>query len=306
MEGKPTLVIMAAGMGSRYGGLKQIDPIDPQGHIIMDYSLYDAYRAGFGKVIFVIKEENEQIFREQIGKRVRGRMETAYAFQRLEDIPEGFQIPEGRVKPWGTAHAVLAARDMIDGPFCVINADDFYGNGAFALISDFLTHHADDETKHHYAMVGYVLENTVTENGHVARGVCSLDQDGLLCGITERTRIIRTDQGTAFSEDEGRTWEELDPASIVSMNMWGFSRSFVTELAKRFPAFLDEGLRTNPLKCEYFLPYVVDEMLKEESADVKVLRTGDKWYGMTYREDKQTVADAVAMMKKQGLYPENF
>ena len=297
---------MAAGMGSRYGGLKQIDPIDPQGHIIMDYSLYDAYRAGFGKVVFVIKKENEEIFREQIGRRVNGRMETEYVFQCLDDIPEGFQIPEGRVKPWGTAHAVLAARNVIDGPFCVINADDFYGSGAFSLIGKFLMDSEDDKDKYHYAMVGYILKNTVTENGHVARGVCSMDENQLLKGIVERTRIIRTESGTAFSEDEGRTWKDLDPESIVSMNMWGFSKSFITELKRRFPAFLEEGIAGNPLKCEYFLPFVVDELLKENSADVRVLRTPDRWYGMTYREDKQTVSDAVAQMKKQGLYPDNF
>ena len=296
---------MAAGMGSRYGGMKQIDPVDDQGHIIMDFSLFDARRAGFEKVIFIIKRENEKAFREAVGDRIARQMQVAYAFQELTDIPEGFEVPEGRVKPWGTGHAVLAARDIIDGPFVVINADDYYGPQAFSLIYDRLCS-CDDDDKYRYAMVGYVLKNTVTENGHVARGVCQTDENGMLEGIVERTMIIKTATGTAYSEDQGQTWTEISPESLVSMNMWGFTASMMKELKERFPAFLKQGIEQNPLKCEYFLPFVVDELLKEGKAEAKVLRTEDKWYGMTYKEDKQTVIDAVSRFKKEGLYPEEF
>ena len=296
---------MAAGMGSRYGGMKQIDPVDDQGHIIMDFSLFDARRAGFEKVIFIIKRENEKAFREAVGDRIARQMQVAYAFQELTDIPEGFEVPEGRVKPWGTGHAVLAARDIIDGPFAVINADDYYGPQAFSLIYDRLCS-CDDDDKYRYAMVGYVLKNTVTENGHVARGVCQTDENGMLEGIVERTMIIKTATGTAYSEDQGQTWTEISPESLVSMNMWGFTASMMKELKERFPAFLKQGIEQNPLKCEYFLPFVVDELLKEGKAEAKVLRTEDKWYGMTYKEDKQTVIDAVSRFKKEGLYPEEF
>ena len=302
---KPVLVIMAAGMGSRYGGMKQIDPVDEQGHIIMDFSIYDAKRAGFEKVIFIIKRENEQIFREAVGDRVSRTMETAYAFQELTNIPEGFEVPEGRVKPWGTGHAILSAADLIDGPFAVINADDYYGPQAFSLIYDQLCNHEDDE-RYQYAMVGYVLKNTVTENGHVARGVCQIDESGLLQGITERTMIIKTATGTAYSEDKGQTWTDISPDSLVSMNMWGFTGSFMKELKDRFPAFLEKGLKSDPVKCEYFLPFVVDELLKEGKAQAKVLPTKDKWYGVTYKEDKQTVVDAIKRLKAEGLYPEVF
>ncbi len=302
---KPVLVIMAAGMGSRYGGMKQIDPVDDRGHIIMDFSLFDARRAGFEKVIFIIKRENEEAFRKAVGDRVAGKMETAYAFQELGDIPEGFTVPEGRVKPWGTGHATLSARDLIDGPFAVINADDYYGPQAFSLIYDYLSTHEDDD-KYRYAMVGYILKNTVTDNGHVARGVCSIDGNGLLQGITERTMIIKTPTGTAYSEDKGATWTEISPESLVSMNMWGFTASMMKELKERFPDFLRKGLETDPLKCEYFLPFVVDELLHEGKAEASVLRTEDKWYGMTYKEDKQTVVDAIRGFKEAGLYPDEF
>ena len=304
-EKKPVLVIMAAGMGSRYGGLKQIEPVDEQGHIIMDFSLFDARRAGFEKAVFIIKEENEQIFRERIGERVEKQMHTAYAFQKTEDLPDGFTVPEGRVKPWGTGHAVLSAAAEINGPFCVINADDYYGPEAFKLIYQYLTQHSDDD-KYRYAMVGYVLKNTVTDNGHVARGICAVREDGTLEGLTERTMIIRTEEGTAYSEDEGKTWTDLDPESLVSMNMWGFTESFMKELTLQFPLFLQKALKENPLKAEYYLPFAVDELIREEKASVCVLRTEDKWYGMTYKEDRQIVIDAIKEMKKEGLYPEDF
>lgn len=292
-------------MGSRYGGLKQIDPIDPQGHIIMDFSLYDARRAGFEKAVFIIKKENEDVFRECIGNRVSEYMEVAYVFQDLANIPSGYEVPEGRVKPWGTGHAVLSCIDEVDGPFAVINADDYYGSKAFQLIYDFLTAHQDDE-KFRYAMVGYILKNTLTENGHVARGICQMDENGYLTGLHERTRIEKTRTGAAYTEDEGKTWVEVPEDSLVSMNMWGFSASILNALKEKFPAFLQENLKKNPLKCEYFLPFVVDELLAENKATVQVLKTEDRWYGVTYQEDKAMVVKAIQELKNQGLYPPNL
>jgi NDP-sugar pyrophosphorylase family protein len=303
---KPVLVIMAAGMGSRYGGLKQIDPVDPQGHIIMDFSVYDAVRAGFEEVIFIIKKENEEDFRRAIGDRIGGQVRVQYAFQQLEDIPAGYAVPEGRVKPWGTGHAVLSCRELLgQAPFAVINADDYYGPEAFRLIYRFLES-SRDGGKYHYAMVGYAIGNTVTENGSVSRGVCETDKDRYLTGITERTRIEKREDGAAYTEDGGKTWIPLDKDTVVSMNMWGFTGSFMKELEARFPAFLRKGTEENPLKCEYFLPSVVEQLLTEEKADVKVLNTPDRWYGVTYREDKPAVEKAVRMMKEGGLYPERL
>lgn len=302
---KPILVVMAAGMGSRYGGLKQIDPVSDKGEIILDFSLYDALMAGFEKVIFIIKEENERDFRNLIDDRAGRRLQVEYAFQKLDDIPAGYRVPEGRVKPWGTCHAVLSARDLIDGPFAVINADDYYGPGAFQSIYAFLEGVADG-SKYQYCMVGYRLENTLTENGHVARGVCSVSGDGYLQDIVERTRIMRREEEIAFSEDEGKTWQPLAADTTVSMNFWGFTRSFVDEMEARFPAFLDRALAENPMKGEYFLPGVVDQLLGEEKASVRVLPSRDKWYGVTYKEDKQSVVDALQAMKDRGLYPEKL
>ncbi len=302
---KPVLVIMAAGMGSRYGGLKQIDPVDAQGHIIMDFSIFDAKRAGFEKVIFIIKKENEKAFREAIGGRIEGVMETAYVYQDLSRIPEGFEVPADRVKPWGTAHAVLSAKDEIDGPFAVINADDYYGREAFEKIYQYLQSHEDDE-KYRYAMVGYRLENTLTENGHVARGICEINADGELVSVTERTRIEKKGQGAAYTEDDGVSWKELPAGTIVSMNMWGFTAGFLGEIEKGFAAFLEKGLQENPLKCEYFLPAVVSLLLHEDRAAVAVLTTADKWYGVTYKEDKPVVEQAVRAFRQSGLYPEKL
>ncbi len=302
---KPVLVIMAAGMGSRYGGLKQIDPVDPQGHIIMDFSLYDAKKAGFEKVVFIIKKENEADFRERIGDRISRIMDVSYVFQDLNNIPEGYQVPEGRVKPWGTGHAVLSCLGCVDAPFAVINADDYYGSHAFQVIYDFLTTHQDDE-KYHYTMVGYILENTLTENGHVARGVCETDENGYLLGIHERTHIERRGDITAYTEDDGATWVEIPEGSTVSMNMWGFTESMLGELKDRFGEFLADALKNNPLKGEYFLPSVVGELLEEGKADVKVLKSTDKWYGVTYKEDKPVVEAAIRKLKADGLYPENL
>lgn len=302
---EPVLVVMAAGMGSRYGGLKQIDPVDEYGNIIMDFSIYDAVRAGFKKVVFIIKEENAETFREVIGERIAQQVEVEYVFQDLNNIPEGYQVPEGRVKPWGTGHAVMSCLGVIDGPFAVINADDYYGSGAFQMAYDFLSSHSDD-VKYRYMMVGYQLENTLTENGHVARGVCVTDAEGNLIKINERTHIERRGAETAYTEDGGATWTVIPAGSTVSMNMWGFTASILPELEQRFRLFLEENLGKNPQKCEYFLPFVVDELLLEDRASVRVLQTADKWYGVTYKEDKPYVVAAIRRLKEQGLYPEKL
>ena len=303
---QPVLVVMAAGMGSRYGGLKQIDPVDKEGHIIMDFSVYDAVKAGFKKVIFIIKKENEADFKAAIGDRLSKHLDVTYVFQDLKNLPEGYEVPEGRVKPWGTGHAVLSCIDEIDGPFAVINADDYYGANAFRMAYDFLTQNQDEDDIYRYMMVGYKLENTLTENGHVARGVCVTDEEGHLQKIHERTHIERHEGNVAYTEDEGKTWTALPQDSTVSMNMWGFSESILKELKARFPKFLEENLPVNPMKCEYFLPFVVDELLGENNATVKVLKSMDKWYGVTYKEDKPVVVAAIQRMKDEGLYPQDF
>jgi len=300
---KPTLVIMAAGMGSRFGGLKQIEPISKAGEIILDFSLYDALMAGFSKVIFIIKKENEEAFRALIDEKAGKHMEIAYAFQELDDLPEGYSVPEGRVKPWGTSHAVLAARKLVDGPIAVINADDYYGPGAFQTIYNFLEK-AEDTDKYQYCMVGYQVENTLTENGHVSRGVCETSEDGYLTKVTERTQIQWHDDKIAYTEDGGDTWTELERGTMVSMNFWGFTPSMMKEMEARFPAFLDKAIEENPLKGEYFLPGVVDTLIQEGKASVKVLRSADRWYGVTYKEDKQSVVDALQAMKDKGEYPD--
>ena len=300
---KPVLVIMAAGMGSRYGGLKQIDPVDKEGHIIMDFSIFDAVKAGFEKVVFIIKKENEQDFRAAIGDRLSEKIKVSYVFQELTNLPEGYVVPEGRVKPWGTGHAIMSCMGEIDGPFVVINADDFYGSHAFQVAYDYLTTHQDEESIYRYMMVGYRLENTLTDNGHVARGVCEMDAQGYLADIHERTHIEKRGNGAAYTEDEGKTWIPISGDATVSMNMWGFSESILGELQSRFSAFLEENLKKNPLKCEYFLPFVVDELLKEGRATVAVEKSQDKWFGVTYKEDKPMVMAAIQNLKDQGVYP---
>ena len=299
---KPVLVIMAAGMGSRYGGLKQIDPVDNEGHIIMDFSIYDAKRAGFEKVVFIIKKAIEKEFKAGIGDRISQYMDV---YQELDTLPEGFEVPEGRVKPFGTGHAILSCKDVVDGPFAVINADDYYGVHAFQEIYNYLTENEDDE-KYHYAMVGYILSNTLTENGYVSRGICEMDKDAFLTGITERTHIEQRDMGVQFTEDDGQTWEDIAADSIVSMNMFGFTASMLKELECRFPEFLKKGLEENPMKCEYFLPSVVSDLIEEDKADVKVLRSEDRWYGITYKEDKEAVVSAVQKLKDTGVYPQHL
>ena len=302
---KPVLVIMAAGMGSRYGGLKQIDPVDNEGHIIMDFSIYDAKRAGFEKVVFIIKKAIEKEFKVGIGDRISQYMDVEYVYQELDTLPEGFEVPEGRVKPFGTGHAILSCKDVVDGPFAVINADDYYGVHAFQEIYNYLTENEDDE-KYHYAMVGYILSNTLTENGYVSRGICEMDKDAFLTGITERTHIEQRDMGVQFTEDDGQTWEDIAADSIVSMNMFGFTASMLKELECRFPEFLKKGLKENPMKCEYFLPSVVSDLIEEDKADVKVLRSEDRWYGITYKEDKEAVVSAVQKLKDTGVYPQHL
>lgn len=299
---EPVLVIMAAGMGSRYGGLKQIDPVDEQGHIIIDFSIYDAIQAGFKKIIFIIKRENEIAFKESIGERISKHIQVEYVYQDINNLPEGFRVPEGRIKPWGTGHAVLSCLGSIDGTFAVINADDYYGKHAFSFIYDYLIKAKDDD-KYRYAMVGYILSNTLTEYGHVARGVCETSSDNSLLGILERTHIEKKDNKAAFTEDDGNTWEEISMNSTVSMNMWGFTPSILEELNIRFRAFLEENIKTNPLKSEYFLPNVVGDLIKEDKTSVKVLKTPDKWYGVTYKEDKEEVVKAIARFKTKGIYP---
>lgn len=302
---QPILVVMAAGMGSRYGGLKQMDPVGSNGELIIDFSLYDAWKAGFQKVVFVIKAEMEADFRQIIDGGAGRRLEVTYAFQELMDLPAGYTVPEGRVKPWGTGHAVLAARGVTDQPFAVINADDFYGAEAFQRIYQFLSTAEDDE-KYRYCMVGYRIENTLTENGHVARGVCEADCGGYLQDINERTKIQRNNGKIQYLEGEGEDsehWCDLSEGTLVSMNLWGFTESMMMELSERFPAFLDKTLEENPLKGEYFLPFVVDELIGENKASVKVLETAEKWHGVTYREDKESVVAALADMKAKGMYP---
>ena len=299
---KPVLVVMAAGMGSRYGGLKQMDPMDDYGHVILDFSVYDAMLAGFEKVIFIIKKENEALFRQRIGDRMSKKIKVEYAYQELHNLPEGFEVPAGREKPFGTGHAVLSCKDKVHGPFAVINADDFYGRGAFQMIYDYLDSN-EEKDMYQFAMVGYILKNTLTENGHVARGVCQVDDQGFLTDIHERTRIEKHGDSPAYTEDEGKTWEKLPDGTIVSMNLWGFSAGMMGELEKGFPVFLHDNLKKNPLKCEFFLPFAVEELMEEGKAKVKVLKSEDRWYGVTYQEDKGIVMQAISDFKKKGVYP---
>lgn len=303
---KPVLVVMAAGMGSRYGGLKQIDPVGNHGQLIIDYAIYDAHRAGFETVVFVIKHEIEDTFKAAIGDRLSRVIDVKYAYQELDDLPAGYAVPQGRIKPWGTAHAILAARKVVDGPFAVVNADDCYGPEGFKAIYDYLENHPDQPGCYEYAMVGYRLGNTVTENGHVARGVCQESEDGFLLRVTEHTHIEKDGADARFTEDGGQTWTPISGGTIVSMNLWGFTRSFLTEAEARFPAFLDRALRENPLKGEYYLPSVVTQLLEEGKARVKVLRSHDKWYGVTYQADKPVVVAAIAEKTAQGLYPDKL
>lgn len=303
---KPVLVVLAAGMGSRYGGLKQMDSVAGHGQSIIDYSIYDARRAGFEKVIFVIKRALEEDFRRLVGDRIARGIQVKYAFQELDDLPAGYAVPAGRKKPWGTTHAVLAARDLIHGPFAVINSDDYYGPEAFRLIYDFLSTQDEAAVPQRYAMVSYLLGNTVTDNGSVARGVCRVGEDGLLREVVEHTRIEKDGSDARSTLDGGETWVPLPGSTPVSMNFWGFQRSFVDEGEARFPEFLDRILAENPEKGEFYLPLLVSRLIGEGKAQVQVLPSEDKWYGVTYREDKPGVVAALADMTARGLYPENL
>ena len=298
MTHEPTLVIMAAGMGSRFGGLKQMTPVDEEGHFIIDFSLYDAYQAGFRRVAFIIKREIEQTFRETIGARMEKWFHVDYVYQELDRLPEGFAVPEGRRKPWGTAHAVACCRGVVEGPFAVINSDDFYGRGAYEEIYRFLTEH---ETPHHYAMLGYQLRNTVTEFGSVARGVCHV-QDGMLLDITERTKIFKRGQDAAYTED-GETFVPLSGDTQVSMNFWGFTPEILDEIWNAFPAFLAENLPVNPEKCEFYLPTFVGSRLADGKVRVRVLPCMETWHGVTYKEDLDSVKAAIGQLKREGKYP---
>lgn len=296
---EPTLVILAAGMGSRFGGLKQITAVDNHGHAIIDFSLYDAYRAGFRKVVFIIKHEIEEDFKNAIGRRMEKYFDVKYVFQQLDILPEGYSVPEGRVKPWGTGHAVMCCAGVVDGPFAVINADDFYGPTAYSTLFDFLR---EDRAENEHAMVAYELRKTVTENGSVARGICSVE-NGYLTDVVERTHIEKRGDDAAFTED-GVNFVPVSGAVPVSMNFWGFGKSMLRELQQRFPAWLDENLPVNPLKCEYFLPFVASSIIKEGRGSVRILNCHETWHGITYKEDMDSVVNYLAELRSQGVYPE--
>lgn len=293
---------MAAGMGSRYGGLKQIDPVGPSGEIIMDYSIYDAIKAGFGKVVFIIKEERLEDFKNTIGRRIKGIIETAYVFQREDNVPARVIVPPERTKPWGTGHAVMSCRNEVNTPFLVINADDFYGASTFKLIHDYLV--KIKEACNEYYMAGFKLENTLTENGYVARGVCVVDQAGYLTGVDERTQIQKFADGAKYTED-GENWVDIPTGSIVSMNIWGFTPSIFEELHKGFVQFLEEN-KHNLLKAEYYLPSVVNNLIVQNKAMVKVVASNEQWYGVTYKEDKPVVKEAIMKLINEGVYPINL
>ncbi len=301
---KPILVVMAAGMGSRFGGLKQIEPVGPKGEIILEYSVFDAARAGFERVIFIIKEEMKEDFSARINKRVFDLLEVSFAYQRLEDLPATGKIPAGREKPWGTGHAILAARDLIDAPFAVINADDYYGPESFQIMYEFLQAENNKDTG--YGMCSWELANTLSEHGHVSRGVCSLSPDSYLESIKETKKIYKSEKGGRYSPDNDLSWIELAPKTLVSMNFWGLPASFLLELQHRFPTFLKEDLQANPLKAEFLLPEIIDSLIKEDKIKVKVMPVKDRWYGITYQEDKALVSAALASLTRQGMYPDSL
>ena len=303
---KPILLIMAAGLGSRYGGLKQIDKIGPNGEVLLELAVHDAIKAGFEKIVFILRKEIEAEFKNLIGNKLEKYAEVKYAIQEIENLPKGYKVPNERTKPWGTGQAILCCKDVVSEPFLVINADDYYGRHAFKMAYDFLTENQDKDGIYQYMMVGYKLENTLTDNGHVARGVCVTDEEGFLKDINERTHIEKRDGGAAYTEDDGATWTELPMDATVSMNMWGFSASILKELKERFPVFLKKNLSVNPMKCEYFLPEVVSNLLSEGKATVEVRKSLDKWYGVTYKEDKPFVVAAIQSLKDQGLYPQKL
>ena len=296
---QPTLVILAAGMGSRFGGLKQITAVDGHDHAIIDYSLFDAYQAGFRKVAFIIKHEIEEDFKARVGRRMEKYFDVSYVYQQLDCLPAGFSVPEGRIKPWGTGHAVLCAAGQVDGPFAVINSDDYYGPSAYTSLFDFLS---AERPENEHAMVAYELRRTVTEHGSVARGICRVE-DGNLADVVERTKIIKRGEDAAYTED-GEHYFPLPGDAPVSMNCWGFGPGMMRELERRFPAWLEKNLPENPLKCEYFLPFVVNALIHENEGRVRVLPCHETWYGITYREDMDSVVGHLADLRKAGSYPE--
>lgn len=300
----PVLVIMAAGMGSRFGGLKQMTPIGPNGEWILEYSLYDAMKAGFKEAIIIIKEENEDLMKEMVNNRVQNKMAITYVFQKQGDIPLGEKVPEGRTKPWGTGQAVLAAKDKIEGPFAVINADDYYGQEAFQLIYQHLikTKKGGDNA---FAMVGYLVKNTLTESGSVSRGVCEVDEKGLLTSIVERVHIINSVDGPMYTLDQ-KTYHRLEEDTVVSMNMWGFTQGIIPSLENSFKAFFKEQVPENPMKSEFFLPFAVEEMLVDKRATVNVYTTEDRWYGITYQNDVPSVKEALEKRHNDKRYPEKL
>lgn len=301
---KPVLVILAAGMGSRYGGLKQMDPVDDQGHKIIDFSIYDAKAAGFEKVVFIIKKEMAEDFKECVGDAISRHMEVDYVFQDIDNIPEGFQMPEGRVKPWGTTHAIMRCKDAINGPFMVINADDYYGKHGYKVMYQFLMDTISDDSK--YAMVAYELGNTLTEKGGVTRGVCNVDDKSLLTHIVEQKNLIKTDTGAGYSDDDGQNVTPIDVKTPVSMNMWGFKPGLFNEFEIILDKFFKEEVAKNPLKAECLIPTEVDVLIKAGKATVEVLNSSDKWFGVTYKEDKPFVVENIKKLKEAGEYPEKL
>jgi hypothetical protein len=302
-EKGPALVILAAGVGSRFGGLKQMTPVGPSGEMILDYSIYDALTAGFSKIVFVINHTIEESFKETIGDRIARSAAVDYVYQELDCLPEGAVVPAGRKKPWGTGHAVLCCRGVVDGPFAVINADDYYGRSCFKLLHDFLVKPCSDPMLH-MAMVGFILENTLTENGYVSRGICAVDERGYLRDIVERVHIEKRGDRVLYTEDKGNTWEPLTPGCQVSMNCWAFPEGTLDFFEEKFNHFLQsDGDMT---KAEFYLPFAVDSIVKDGKGNVRVLKTSDKWYGMTYQEDRKKVIDAIRSLVVQGVYPERL
>ena len=301
---KPTLLLLAAGMGSRYGGLKQLDGLGPNGETIMDYSIYDAIKAGFGKIVFVIRKDFEQDFRDKVLSKYEGHVPVELCFQSLDALPEGFTCPEGRVKPWGTNHAVLMAKDVIKEPFCVINCDDFYNRDAFMVIGKFLSELPEGSTNR-YAMVGFRVGNTLSDNGTVARGICSKDADGCLTTVVERTEIMRVDGPVCYKDEEGK-WVAVEDNTPVSMNMWGFTPDYFAHSEEYFKGFLaDPANMANP-KAEFFIPLMVNRLINDGTATVKVLDTTSKWFGVTYAADRQSVVDKIQSLINEGVYPDKL
>lgn len=300
-----TLVILAAGMGSRYGGLKQIDPVGPNNSIIIDYSVYDAVKAGFNKIVFIIKKENLELFKEVIGDKVAKHVKVEYVFQSTDVLPEGFTAPEGRIKPWGTAHALYCCKGVVNEPFVVINSDDFYGSGAFARLSKWIDETEFTTAPYKFAMAGYYLKNTLTDNGTVSRGVCEVNEKGQLVDVVERTKIQRINGVVSYTED-GEEWFELPEEAFASMNCWCFMPELIDEIEKYFIEFLSTEVIENPLKSEFYIPLLVRDMLAAKKCTVEVIETDDKWFGVTYKEDKPDVVKSITALVNEGKYPEKL